>query len=79
MQLKITPTIAQEYQVRCVFDCIRGPGKYNLDAATIVEIREDAEFYTHPSYGPDIPPGERAAYTGLLVQIAKAIRQANNG
>jgi len=78
MKIKISPTIAYEYDVRAIFDCIRGPGVYDLDDETITEIKEDAEFYTHPD-GPDTTIGERSAYRGLLVQIAKAARQASNG
>ena len=71
MQLKISPSIAHEYAVRSIFDCVGGPGEYDLDAATIAEIKADAEFYTHPD-GPDTTIGERSAYRGLLTQIAKA-------
>lgn len=71
MKIKISPTIAHEYAVRCIFDCVGGAGVYDLDAATIVEIRDDAEFYTHPN-GPETTIAERSAYRGLLTQISKA-------
>lgn len=75
MKIKISPTIAHEYSVRCIFDCVQGAGVYDLEAVDVAEIKADAEFYTHPN-GPYTTAGERAAYTGLLVQIAKAEGQA---
>jgi hypothetical protein len=75
MKIKISPTIAYEYQVRGIFDCIGPAGVYDLDAKTITEIKEDAEFYTHPD-GPDTTIGERSAYRGLLIQIAKLERRS---
>jgi hypothetical protein len=71
MKIKISPTIAHEYAVRSIFNCVQGPGVYDLDAAQVAELKADAEFYTHPD-GPDTTIGERSAYRGLLIQIAKA-------
>ena len=70
-RLKISPTIAHEYAVRSIFDCVQGPGVYDLDAADVAEIKADSEFYTHPN-GPETTIAERSAYRGLLTQISKA-------
>ena len=71
MKIKISPTIAHEYSVRCIFDCVQGPGVYDLGALDVAEIKADAEFYTHPN-GPETTIAERSAYRGLLMQISKA-------
>ena len=72
MKIKISPVIAHEYAVRCIFDCVGGAGVYDLDAATIVEIRDDAEFYTHrKSY--QTADGEHSAYRGILKQIYRGL------
>ena len=80
MKLKISPTIANEWSVRCIGDVIPALAEVDLaqptievDAMVAAEIAADCKFYLDP-WGPETTVGERSAYRALLKQIEGAQR-----
>lgn len=79
MRLKITPTMRNEWQVRCITDMIpalaelpwESENAVEIDAGTANEIRADCAWYIDPK-AVDATAGERAAYRAMLRQIDAA-------
>lgn len=79
-QLKLTPSIINEWSVRCIGDVIPGlnavewADQRSIEVGRDVaqEIKADCEFYLDRD-GPDTTVGERSAYRGLLKQIDTAL------
>lgn len=79
IELKISPTIANEWSVRCIGDVIEGIPDYpysggyiNVPVDVAKSILADCQFYTDKD-GPDTTAGERRAYTALANQITRSI------
>jgi hypothetical protein len=76
--LRVTPTILNEWQVRCIEDVIPGlgsigkPGNIAVSQETLKEIKADCEFMLDAN-GPDLYPSERAAYRAMLKQCKLAL------
>ena len=80
MLLTITPTIRNEWQVRCIADVIPALADVpwsiartvQVDDATARAIERDCAFYIDPQ-AVDATAGERAAYRALKRQIDAAL------
>ena len=75
MRLRISSTIAAEWDTRCIGDVIPAlasvdydQGSIEVDPETAAEIAADCRFYIDPK-AVDAAAGERAAYRALLRQI----------
>lgn len=79
IRLRLTPSIVNEWQVRCIGDVI--PELKDLPLAPTIsvtvscceEIAADCEFYLDPN-GPETSIGERSAYRALLKQCKTALQ-----
>lgn len=84
VNIRITPAVADEYDVREMAECYEGehnayakvssPGTYDFTSGEAAELLDDAENYTDPS-GPGmyLTAGQRNAFRALSNQIRKAL------
>jgi hypothetical protein len=77
--LRITPSIANEWNVRCIGDVVPAladrmfaPGFLHVTPETLQEILDDCRFMLDPD-GPDLLPDERRAYRALVKQCERAL------
>ena len=75
MRLRISPTIAAEWDARCIGDVIPAlasvdysDGSIEVPIEVAIEIAADCRFYIDPK-AVDATGAERAAYRALLRQI----------
>lgn len=75
MRLRISPTIAAEWDTRCIGDVIPAladidysGGAIEVSPEVAAEIADDCRFYIDPK-AVDATGAERAAYRALLRQI----------
>lgn len=79
MKLKLTPSLRNEWEVRCIEDVVpslatiqwRSASVIEVDDSTAAEIKADCEFYIDPD-AVDATVGERSTYRALLRQIENA-------
>jgi hypothetical protein len=77
--LRISPAIANEWNVRCIGDVIPAladrtfePGKLQVSEPVLREILADCEFMADPRC-VDASAAERSAYRGLRDQCKRAL------
>jgi hypothetical protein len=77
--LRISPTIANEWNVRCIGDSIPAlsdrihrAGLFLVSLQALEEIIQDCKFMLDMN-GPDLYPAERTAYRALLKQAKQAL------
>ena len=82
MHLRISPTIANEWSVRCIGDIIPAladtivvPGNLQVSKTTLRDILADCRFMADPK-AIDATPSERRAYRSLFEQCERALAGA---
>ncbi len=71
VKVRISPTIAYEYEQRCVYDFIGKAGTYRLTTEQARELKEDA---IHQALDVDyMPPGYARAYSALASNLMAAL------
>ena len=71
VKIRISPTIADEYMTRGVYDFIGNAGTYTLTLEQAKELRDDA---IHNALEVDfMPPGTARAYSSLASKLIEVI------